>query len=601
MEVHAIRTPSLGDATYVLSHGGYAVVVDPQRDIDRFLDVIEADRLAVTHVLETHMHNDYISGGKDLAERTNADLVIPAAAGATFSFVPAFHHQDLEGEAGLTIRPIHTPGHTLAHTSYLVLLEGVPHAVFTGGSLLVGAAGRSDLLGEDLAHQLAVLQYGSLQRLAELPDETGVYPTHGEGSFCTASGAGRTTSTIKQEKAENPLYEFEDAESFAKNQLAGLVPYPSYYAFMGPANKLGPSALATPTVPELNPYEVASAMKAGAAVLDGRNRYAFAAGHVKGALGVEVGDSFAPWAGWLLDYNTELVLVLDEDQDEVLAATELGRIGFERIKGVMRGIAGWRDAHMDVASHETADIKALVEAQRSNPAVQVLDVRDPLEWDAGHLPGTLHCYVPDINGELLSDLETDRPVWVVCRSGNRASIAAARLERLGLTPIVVAKGGVPDALATQAVTASLDFLVGTWKGQGHGDYPTIEGFDYTEEVTFAPVPMKPFLTYSQRTKGSDGQPLHSETGYVRPVGDGEAELIVAQPIGITEIHTGGISNTSIEFVAQDVGRSPTAKEVRAVRRHLRVDGDVLTYQLDMAAVGHDLQFHLEATLHRVKN
>lgn len=447
MDVRSIRTPSLGDATYILSHGGYGIVVDPQRDLDRFLAVIEDDGLTITHVLETHMHNDYISGGRELAKRTGADLVIPAGAGATFPFVPAFHTEDLEGGGGIVIRPLHTPGHTLAHCSYVVLADGRPDAVFTGGSLLVGAAGRSDLLGEDLAYQLAVLQFGSLQRLAGLPDETGVYPTHGEGSFCTASGAGRTTSTIGQEKTENPLYRFTDAASFAESQLSGLVPYPRYYAHMGPANRSGPTALPSRDVPELSADAAAALIDDGAVVLDGRERHAFARVHVPGATGIELGDSFAPWAGWLLDYNTRIVLVLDPGQNAADAATELGRIGFERIEGVMRGMDGWVASGRAVASFETADIQRLVAEMDADPELQVVDVRDPLEWEAGHLPGSTHHYVPEVLDGPPQGVDTGRPVWLVCRTGNRATIAAGPLERLGFTPVVVTKGGVPDVLA----------------------------------------------------------------------------------------------------------------------------------------------------------
>ena len=446
MDVISIRTPSLGDATYIVSHEGGAVVVDPQRDLGRFLDVLEDRDLTVSHVLETHMHNDYISGGRDLAKRTGADLVLPAASGAGFPFVPAFHHEDLEATGGLQIRPLHTPGHTPEHTSYLVLVDDIPQAVFTGGSLLVGAAGRSDLLGEEFAEQLAALQYGSLHRLAQLPDATGVFPTHGEGSFCTASGAGRTTSTIGQEKAENPLFTFPDVATFVTSQLAGLVPYPTYYAHMGPANKAGPTALAEPVVPEVGPDAVAVHLEAGGAVLDGRDRERFAAGHIPGSLGVELGDSFAPWAGWLLDYNVPIILVLDADQDAVMAATEMGRIGFTEIAGVLRDVDAWRDAGRPLASYETATIGELVAAMADDPNLQVIDVRDPQEWKAGHLDGSVHRYVPDVATGLPPGIDDEQSVWLVCRTGNRSSIAAGLIEPFGVTPVVVTKGGVPDAL-----------------------------------------------------------------------------------------------------------------------------------------------------------
>lgn len=446
MDIVNIRTASLGDATYIVVSGSSAIVVDPQRDLGRFLDVIEARRLTVTHVLETHMHNDYVSGGRSLARRTGADLVLPAASGAGFPFVPAFHQEDLASQDGMTIRPIHTPGHTPEHTSYLITAAGEPDAVFTGGSLLVGAAGRSDLLGDEYAHQLAVLQYGSLQRLGGLHEQTGVYPTHGEGSFCTASGAGRTTSTIALEKAENPLYGFADASSFAENQLSGLVPYPSYYAHMGPANKLGPDSLEVPVVPTVTPQEVTALANGGAAILDGRSRHAFAAGHIPNSLGVEVGDSFAPWSGWLLPFDIPIVLVLEEGQDPVAAATELGRIGFEHVRGVLFDVDGWQEANGKLDSYREVSIGDLVAAMESDPDLQVLDVRDPMEWADGHIDGTYHHYLPDLSLALPAEIDPEKEVWLVCRTGNRASIGAGMVERHGAHPVVVATGGVPDVM-----------------------------------------------------------------------------------------------------------------------------------------------------------
>ena len=187
--IEAIRTESLGDTSYVLAHGGHGIVIDPQRDIHRFLQVIERLEVDVTHVIDTHVHNDYLSGTPALARRLGADLVMPAGSGAGFAFVPAFHLEELKGGGSLVIRPIHTPGHTPEHMSYLVLIDGVPAAVFTGGSLLVGSAGRSDLLGDEFADSLARLQYLSVNRLAELPGDVEVLPTHGAGSFCTSSGS----------------------------------------------------------------------------------------------------------------------------------------------------------------------------------------------------------------------------------------------------------------------------------------------------------------------------------------------------------------------------------------------------------------------------
>jgi len=448
MEVIGIRTASLGDATYILTIGDHAVIIDPQRDVGRFIEILEDRGLTLTHVVETHMHNDYISGGRDLAAKLGADLVLPASSGAGFAFVPAFHQETLDGPPGATILPLHTPGHTPAHTSYLISgADAAADAVFTGGSLLVGAAGRSDLLGEQYARQLSRLQFGSLQRLGELPDETGVYPTHGEGSFCTASGAGRTTSTIGLEKAENPLFSFSDAESFADNQLGGLVPYPTYYKYMGPINRNGPTALEAATIPEIDAAVLADHIAAGGSVIDGRDRHAFAAGHVPGSIGIEIGDSFAPWAGWLLDWNKPVALVLDPSQNAEDAAVELGRIGLDDVVGVMRGAAAWSEAGNDLASYEATSITDLSMALAEGSTPQILDVRDPLEWAAGHIEGSVHRYVPDLTAGLPESIDPTAPVWVVCRTGNRASIAAGILEGFGLDILVVAKGGVPDVVS----------------------------------------------------------------------------------------------------------------------------------------------------------
>ena len=207
MEIISFRTPGLGDQSHLLTHEGHGVLVDPQRDVDRFTAKAAELDVELRFVLETHLHNDYLSGGEQVALRTGAQLVLPAAAAAAYPHTPAFHLEDIPGERGLSIRPIHTPGHTPEHTSYLVLLDGEPVAVFSGGSLLVSSAGRPDLLGPERARTLARLQHGSLHRLAGLPGGVKLLPTHGEGSFCTSTGAGRYTSTIAEEVGSHPCLE----------------------------------------------------------------------------------------------------------------------------------------------------------------------------------------------------------------------------------------------------------------------------------------------------------------------------------------------------------------------------------------------------------
>ncbi len=433
MEVIAIPTPGLGDISYLLVHESQALVVDPQRDIDRFTALAEAHGAEIRWVLETHLHNDYVSGGKALAADVAARLVLPAGAGAAFDYLPAFHNEEL-GDGAVLIRPVHTPGHTPEHVSYLVIVEGEQVALFSGGSLLVGAAGRTDLLGMNRARQLARLQWGSINRLAALPESVGLYPTHGAGSFCTASVAGPSTSTIGAERRGNPVLQLGGGEEFADQQLAGLEPYPAYYARMGPINLLGPPPLELSAVPELGPDSLEKLLAAGVAVVDGRPKDDFAAAHIPGAWGIEANQDFATWVGWLLP-AAPLALVLGDDQDLDEARIALARIGLEDVRGVMRGMDSWRAAGKPVASHSTITARDFLALDDDDP--QVLDVRAPSEWNDGHLDQSVHCYLPDLAAGEIPALDPDRPVYVGCTTGHRASTAAGILGARGLRPVVM--------------------------------------------------------------------------------------------------------------------------------------------------------------------
>ena len=439
MKVTTIPTAGLGDATYLLTHDGGGVIVDPQRDVERFERAVLDAGIRLTHVLETHIHNDYVSGGRELARRTGARLVMPAAAGVAFDHLPAFHNEDLPGGSVL-IRPLHTPGHTPEHMSYAILVDGEVVAVFSGGSLLVGSAGRSDLLGEDRAEQLARLQYLSVHRLAGLPDATGLYPTHGEGSFCTASGAGRSVSTIGMERRTNPVLTYPDVDAFVVGQLAGLQPFPAYYAHMGPINLMGPEPLRGHGVDVLDP----SGLPDRARLVDIRPRAAYAAGHIPGSLGLEMSDQVAVWAGWLLPFDSPVVLVAEPGQNVEEVARQFGRIGFDNVLGVVYGVSGWVEAGGSVASFETRTTGELAEAMAAGEDPQVLDVRSPGEWEAIHLAGSVHRYVPQLKEGLPDGLDRSEAVWAICGSGYRAFAASALLEAAGLRVVVVTPGGVPD-------------------------------------------------------------------------------------------------------------------------------------------------------------
>ena len=444
MDITTFRTDGLGDSTYLLTHDGGGVVIDPQRDVERFERAVLEAGVDLTHVLETHIHNDYVSGGRDLARRTGARLVLPAAAGVAFDHLPAFHQEDLPG-GPVVIRPLHTPGHTPEHMSYAILLEGEVVAVFSGGSLLVGSAGRTDLLGGDRAGQLARLQYMSVHRLAGLPDETGLYPTHGEGSFCTASGAGRTVSTIGMERRTNPVLAYPDPDTFAAGQLAGLQPFPAYYAHMGPINLMGPEPMMVSELDVLDPSDLPD----DARLVDIRPRAAFAAGHIPGSLGLEMSDQVAVWAGWLLPFDSPVVLVAERGQDVEEAARQFGRIGFDNVLGVVYGVSGWVEAGGSLASFETRTTDDLGHrlwqrvrtSKCSMSARRGSGRRCHLSRDSA-LP--LRC--PTSRTGLPAGLDSSREVWVTCGSGYRAFVGSAYLEAAGLRIVVVTPGGVPDVL-----------------------------------------------------------------------------------------------------------------------------------------------------------
>ncbi|REK26267.1 MAG: MBL fold metallo-hydrolase [Actinobacteria bacterium] len=442
MDIRTIRTEGLGDSTYVLSTDGVGVVVDPQRDIDRFVSEVEEIGAEVRWVVETHLHNDYVSGARHLAKVLDAELVIPAGAAPVYRHRPAFHMEDLT-ESSLTLRPMHTPGHTPEHMSYVVVIDGNVVAVFSGGSLLVGSAGRSDLLGDDRAETLARLQYGSVRRLASLPNETRLLPTHGAGSFCTSSAAGTHTSTIGAEKRDNPVLQVDDEEDFVSTQLTGLVPFPSYYARMGPANLAGtaPIDLETPLPPISE--DAYTELRSGVTVVDARANEEFARGHLPGSLGVALRNDFGVWVGWVTPHNTPLLLVLDEDQSLEEARRQLGRIGYDRIVGYVSDLGSWTDT--ELIGYPTHDVTSFEQGLAAGS--QVLDSRAPNEWAEGTIPGSVRAYSPDLTTGIPDDLDRTDPVLVACATGYRATIAASLLEKAGYQPEVLVGAGVSDVLA----------------------------------------------------------------------------------------------------------------------------------------------------------
>ena len=434
VEVVAVDTPALGDRSYLAHDGQVAVVVDPQRDIDRVLDLAAARGVRITHVFETHLHNDYVTGGLALARATGAAYHVNAADQVAFDRVPASDGDLIEVSPVLRVRVMATPGHTFTHLSYVLEAGGHAHAVFTGGSLLYGSTGRPDLLGQAHADELARAQFASAHRLAaELPEDADVYPTHGFGSFCSATQSEGTSSTIGQEKRVNPVLT-ADEERYVTDLLAGLDAYPAYYAHMAPANAAGPAG------PDLSPPHQADAselrrrIEAGEWVVDLRNRTAFAAGHVPGTVSFALDDGIATYLGWLIPRDAPLTLLGQSPQQVSAAQRELARIGIDRPAAAASGRPQDWAGGQPLRSYPVARFADL-EAVRHHRPVVMLDVRLPLEWADSHIDGAVHIPLHDLTARL-SELSAGE-VWAYCRTGHRASIAASILDAAGRSVVAV--------------------------------------------------------------------------------------------------------------------------------------------------------------------
>jgi len=434
VEVLAIDTPALGDRSYLAHDGEVAVVVDPQRDVDRVLALAAARGVRITHVFETHLHNDYVTGGLALALATGSAYHVNAADEVTFDRVPVRDGDVIEVSPVMGVQVLATPGHTFTHLSYVLRAAGRAHAVFTGGSLLYGSTGRPDLLGRAHAGELAHAQFGSAHRLAaELPEDADVYPTHGFGSFCSASQSEGSSSTIGRERRVNPALTL-DEDRYVSELLAGLDAYPAYYAHMGPANAAGPSGPDLTAPRRADAAELRRRIQAGEWVVDLRARRAFAAGHVAGTLGFDLDGSFATYLGWLIPWGTPLTLLGHTPEQVAEAQRELVRIGIDRPAAAATGRpADWADGGA-LRSYPVADFAGL-EAVRHHRRIVILDVRRDQEWDAGHISGAVHIPVHQLPSRLAEVPAGE--VWVHCEAGYRASIAASLLDAAGRAVVAV--------------------------------------------------------------------------------------------------------------------------------------------------------------------
>jgi hydroxyacylglutathione hydrolase len=446
LQVHTIETPALGDRSYVIADGSVAAVIDPQRDIDRVLDVLAEHGLTPLYVLETHTHNDYVTGGVELARVTGATYALAAEEEL---FVPFHGLRDGDEVAvgSLTIRALATPGHTPSHLSY-VASDGTDQAAFTGGSLLYGSVGRTDLISRAATEQLTRQQFASAHRLArELPDATTVLPTHGFGSFCSSAASdaqssapdpryGVETSTIGEQRAVNVALTTTDEERFVATLVAGLDAYPRYYAHMAPRNRVGPGPVDLSPAVEADPSELARRLHAGEWVVDLRHRIAFARDHVTGTVNVEVGDSFTTYLAWLVPWGVPVTLVGDTQAEVSEAQRQLVRVGIDRPAAQSLGGIEVYGSGLERGTYRVTHLEELQDRQAAGTSPLVLDVRRAGERATGGLRGSAHIPLHELERRM-DELPRDEEIWVHCQSGYRASIAASLLARSGRTPVLL--------------------------------------------------------------------------------------------------------------------------------------------------------------------
>lgn len=442
----------LAHASYLIGSEGEAAVVDPQRDVDQYIAEAEAQGLKIKYVIETHLHADFVSGHSELADRTGAEVVMGAKAGATFS-----HRGVRDGDeitiGKIVLRFMETPGHTPESICILVIDSRVSDEpqkvlkVLTGDTLFIGDVGRPDLAGGKgyTPRMMAEMMYDTLhEKLLKLPDDVEVYPAHGAGSMCGRNMSKETSSTIGEQKKTNYALKPMAKDDFVRMMTADLPEAPAYFPKDAEINRGGAHALAEVSRPvALPPQEVNNLATHGHVVLDVRSPREFGAGHVPGSLNIGLGGQFASWAGILVPMGTPIVVVAESDEKVDEAVMRLARVGIETAKGYLRGgIDAWREAGLGMA-HLTqitvGDLRKLIEKEAE---LQIIDVRRPPEYEGGHVPHALHAPLATLQSNIPNlTLDPAKPTAVICAGGYRSSAATSILKQQGFKKLLNVTGG----------------------------------------------------------------------------------------------------------------------------------------------------------------
>jgi glyoxylase-like metal-dependent hydrolase (beta-lactamase superfamily II)/rhodanese-related sulfurtransferase len=422
VEIVAVVDEGLGHSSHVVALGdGSALVVDPARFPDRQRRIAAERGWTIAWTADTHSHADYISGSPELAA-DGATFLASRGAGLEVTHRPIDPGETVAVAPGIELRAIPTPGHTPDHLAYLLVVDGEAEALFSGGSLMVGGLGRTDLLGDEHREDLARAMFRALRaEILTLPDDLAVYPTHGAGSFCWAPSGSARSTTIGTERATNPLLAIDDEDRFIATLLDGLGSFPTYFRRLPEINRRGPRIYPElPALAQLDLDTVRNHLDAGAALVDARPIANFAAAHVPGSLSVQHRNVFASWFGWLVPLDRAVVFVLDHDTDRSDLVRQCLAVGHDNLLGELHGgIDAWAAAGLPI------EATPLVSADHM--AATVLDIRQQNEWDEGHVPGAIHVEL----GDLANTSVPNEPVTVMCGHGERAMSGASILQAAG--------------------------------------------------------------------------------------------------------------------------------------------------------------------------
>jgi glyoxylase-like metal-dependent hydrolase (beta-lactamase superfamily II)/rhodanese-related sulfurtransferase len=427
-----IETPTLGDRSYLIHDGLNALVVDPQRDIDRIEHLLLREGLVLKAVAETHIHNDYLTGGLELSRKYSVSYILHTNAEVGFEKF-GISDQETFTIGDFAIKALHTPGHTFTHMSYQIIdAKDEVIGLTTGGSLLHGSTGRPDLLGWDNAPTLAQLQFESAHRIvAAVPDEVPIFPTHGFGSFCSATSTTSNSSTIGDQRKINPVL-IQDKATYIKNTLQHLDAYPNYFARMMPTNSIGPRPINFVELPQMTSQEVEYQISAGSWVVDLRTRSSYLSRHVIGSTNLGLDGSMASYLGWIYPYDQKLILISDLESDVSDACRELLRIGIDHpLASYVGAFENFKEAST-LVSVKFKDIKKAINEKQ----ITILDVRQNLERQKSFITDSIHIPFYEIWSRI-NELPTTGEIWVHCASGYRAASVLGVIEKSGRNPVLI--------------------------------------------------------------------------------------------------------------------------------------------------------------------